>query len=280
MNTTTKLACAVTLALVATPAFAVRVTPAHSGSWYDPQYDKQGFAIEVLDKVPNGPERRVVVYWYTYDDDGNPVWAIGVGETRGDVIELTMQRAFGGARPPANVEATDLQDWAEMTFTFGTCHTAIADFTMTDSGETGAYDLRRLTQIGATTCTGGLGDEVPPGAEPVTLVLQMTPAASVPAAHGKVTFKLRPANAEMQVDAMKLPIGTYTLAVGGEDKGTFDVTQVGGGSNTKGEIRFASPASPGGLELDFDPRGAAVEVRNADGEVVLSVTLPGAPPEA
>ncbi|HET7844935.1 MAG TPA: hypothetical protein VFL14_12340 [Xanthomonadales bacterium] len=270
-------AAALAIAFVAAPAHAVRVTPAHSGSWYDPDYDKQGFAIEVLGKVPNGPERRVLVYWYTYDDAGDPIWAIGVGETEGNTIELTMQTAHGGARPPAQVDADDLQDFADMTFTFGTCHTAIASFTMAGSGETGEYHLRRLTQIGATTCTGGLGDEVVGGAEPVTIVLQMAPATSVSQAHGKVTFKLRPSNAELEVEVQKLPVGTYTLRVGGEDRGTFQVRQMGNNGTTKGEIAFSSPAAPGEDELDFDPRGEAVEVLDANGNVVLSVTLPAAP---
>jgi len=268
---------ALAIALAALPAQAVRVTPAHSGSWYDPDYDKQGFAIEVLGKVPNGPERRVLVYWYTYDDAGDPVWAIGVGETDGDTIELTMQTAHGGARPPVQVDADELEDFAEMTFTFGTCHTAIADFTMAGSGETGEYHLRRLTQIGATTCTGGLGDEVAANAEPVTIVLQMTPASSVPQAHGKVTFKLRAALAELEVEVMKLPVGTYSLRVGGDDHGTFTVQQMGNNGTTKGEINFSSPAAPGEAELDFDPRGEAVEVLDAQGNVLLSVTLPPAP---
>jgi hypothetical protein len=271
---------ALALAFAAAPAHAVRITPAHSGSWFDPDYDKQGFAIEVLDKVANGPERRFLVYWYTYDDAGDPIWAIGLGETDGNTVELMMQTAHGGARPPAQVEADDLQDFAEMTFTFGTCHTARAAFTMVGSGETGEYDLRRLTQIGATTCTGGLGDDVPGNAEPVTIVLQMAPSSAFPQAHGKVTFKLRPSVAELDVDVQKLPVGTYSLRVGGDVRGTFEVRQMGNNGTTKGEIAFSSPAAPGEGELDFDPRGELVEVLDGDGDVMLSVTLPPPPPGA
>jgi hypothetical protein len=263
------------LMLVATQAVAVRITPAHSGSWFDPAYDKQGFAIEVLDKVGTGPERRVLVYWYTWDNEGTPVWAIGVSETQGNLIELTMQRAFGGARPPAQVEASELIDWAEMTITFDTCHRANAAFTMVDTGQSGEYDLQRLTHIGPTTCTGGMSDEVPPGADPITLVEQLAATAAYPMAQGTVKYKLRPAYAELEIDVRKLPAGAFEVRVGGEARGTIDVTINGGGNGIGiGSIIFASPAGTGPL-LDFEPRGELIEIVDASGAVALSATLPG-----
>lgn len=262
----------------ALPAAAVRVTPAHSGSWFDPAYDKQGFAIEVLDKAGNGPERNVAVYWYTFDDDGAPVWAVGVGQTDGNVIELTLARTFGGARPPAQVPADDLQDWAEIRFEFGNCHTATAEFEMIDSGETGEYELQRLTQIGATTCTGGMSDEVPPDAEPVTLVAQLQAAAgSAAGAGGTVKFQLRPAHSSLEVDVRNIAVGDYTLRVGGEDKGDFSVARRGNGNGAAmGSIVFVSPAGDDQLLLDFDPRGQTIEVVDGEGTVALSVAFPSA----
>lgn len=266
---------ALALGLLATASVhAVRITPAHSGSWFDPAYDKQGFAFEVLGKSGNGPERFVAVYWYTYDDEGAPVWAVGMGETAGDTVELLMQRTFGGARPPLQVPADDLQDWAEMTFTFGTCNTAVAEFTMVDSGEGGRYELQRLTQIGATTCTGGMADEVEAGAEPVTLVQQMVRTGVDADAQGKLKFVLRPAYAELEVDVQKLDAGSYLVFVGGEEKGSIQVTVTGNGNGIgKGTLVFRSPGEP---LLDFDPRGLAVDIVDADGEIVLTATLPAA----
>lgn len=263
--------------LAATAAHAVRITPAHSGSWYDPAYDKQGFTLEVLGKSGNGPERIVALTWYTYDDDGAPVWAIGTGETDGNVVQVMLQRAFGGARPPLQVAAEDLQDYADIVFTFGTCNTADADFTMVDSGETGHYDLQRLTQIGATTCTGGMSDEVEPGAEPITLVKQMTRTGVDADAQGKLKFVLRPAYSELEIDVMKLDAGEYLVFVGGEEKGSLQVTVTGNGNGIgKGTLTFRSPATDGAPLLDFDPRGVAVDVVDGDGEIVLTATLPGA----
>jgi len=263
--------------LLAGAAHAVRITPAHSGSWFDPAYDKQGFTLEVLGKSGNGPERLVAVTWYTYDDAGAPVWALGVGETDGNVVELLLQRTFGGARPPLQVAADDMQDFANIVFTFGTCHTASADFTMVDSGATGHYDLLRLTQIGATTCTGGMSDEVEPGAEPITLVSQMTRTGVDADAQGKVKFVLRPAYSELEIDVQKLAAGEYLVFVGGEEKGVVQVVVNGGGNGIgKGTLTFRSPADEASPLLDFDPRGVAIDIVDADGAIVLTTTLPGA----
>lgn len=264
------------LLIAASTAQAVRITPAHSGSWYDPSYDKQGFTIEVLGRAGDGAERIVAVQWNTYDDDGSPAWAIGVGVTERNVVSMTMQRAFGGARPPLQVQASDMQDWAEMTFTFGTCHTAVADFSMIDSDEEGSYALRRLTQIGATTCTGGLGDEVEPGFAPLTLVRQLVPTAAYPTTQGQVKFFLRPAVSGLEIDVRKLPAGTYSIRIADLVEGSIEASPVGAGQGgmTMGQMRFASPAGDNAELLDFDPRGQLIEIVDGEGAVALSVTLP------
>lgn len=270
-----KLICSLIAGLaLSTAAHAVRITPAHSGSWYDPDYALQGFSFEVLGKAGNGPERTVVVYWYTYDDAGDPVWAIGVSQTEGDTVSLMMQRSLGGARPPVQQPASEMVDWAEMTFTFDTCNRATAEFSMVDGGETGTYELARLTQIGATTCTGGLSDEVPADADPITIVRQFASTGLYPGAQGSVKFKLRPAYAELEVDVRKLPDGDYTVRVDGEDRGSFTSTTNGGGNGIgKGTLTFASPESAGRPLLDFDPQGQLIEIVDEDGEVALTATL-------
>lgn len=282
MNAPVRVLLACAALLLATSAQAVRITPSHSGSWFDPAFDKQGFSIEVLDREDEGPERRVVAYWFTYDDEGNPVWAIGVGMTERDTVSMTMQRAFGGARPPAQVEATDLVDWAEMTFTFGTCNTATADFTMIETGDVGHYDLQRLTRIGRRSCTGGLSDEVEPGEDEVTLVAQLQGAS---AGEGKLKFKLRPAFGSFEVEVRRIPAGTYTIRVGGVDEGELQVAINGDGDGIgKGETEFTSPQveetdeTEGTELLDFDPRGQLVEIVDAEGTTVLSAEFPAEPP--
>ena len=283
--------------LVASSAHAVRITPAHSGSWFDPAFDKQGLNIQVLDKAGEGPERIVVVYWFTYDDAGAPVWALGVGTTERDTVSMTMQRAFGGARPPVEQAASEMIDWAEMTLNFGTCNTAVADFTMVDSGEVGRYELQRLTRIGKRTCTGGISDDAEPGDDEITLVAQLQ--GGLPPEGGLLRFKLRPAFASFDVDVRGVVPGSYSVRVRGVDEGELIAEQRGQGI-AKGSLRFVSGTDDEAPEegevpeegetpeegddspdsdataplLDFDPRGQLVEIVDSDGVTVLSAEFP------
>jgi hypothetical protein len=56
-----------------------------------------------------------------------------------------------------------------------------------------------------------------------------------------------------------VPMGDYDLVVGGVVRGTFAVGADENGA-TEGERRFSSIAE-GGVPLDFDPLGEAIEVR-------------------
>lgn len=67
-----------------------------SGAWYAPATDGQGWMIEILDDV------TALVYWFTYDEEGNQRWMLGVGQhTDGiistDDLELLTGPQFGDA---------------------------------------------------------------------------------------------------------------------------------------------------------------------------------------
>lgn len=46
-----------------------------SGTWFDPENPGQGFFIEVIERPYNGTD--VVMTWYTFDKEGNPLWLVG-----------------------------------------------------------------------------------------------------------------------------------------------------------------------------------------------------------
>jgi hypothetical protein len=58
------------------------IGPAYSGTWYNPEQDGHGFSLEY--NVLNDGTPLVVVYWYVYDSEGNPVFLVGVGEPEAD----------------------------------------------------------------------------------------------------------------------------------------------------------------------------------------------------
>jgi hypothetical protein len=90
----------------------------------------------------------------------------------------------------------------------------------------------------------------------------------------KADFEDRSLRDDFSVELEDFAVGTYTLSVGGTERGTIDVVAVQGG--TEGEIEFRDPAEPGHVLLDFDPRGQMIAiVRN--GAVVLSGTFPSVP---
>lgn len=64
---------------------------------------------------------------------------------------------------------------------------------------------------------------------------------------------------DFTVEVEDVPVGLYDLRVGGIVRGTIAVAAVVGG--TQGEIEFDTDEDePGALPLDFDPRGALIEI--------------------
>jgi beta-glucanase (GH16 family) len=80
------------------------VGPAHSGSWYQPAQDGHGFSIEVGNAADGSP--LAVVYWYTYDVDGNPLFMLGTGVPDGTGLDVGFFSPYGmkyGEFDPASV---------------------------------------------------------------------------------------------------------------------------------------------------------------------------------
>lgn len=126
--------------------------PPISGSWHDRDWDGEGWHLM---RIGDG---RVLAYWFTFDNNGDPVWLVGVGELREDgvvtVEETAMPEgaAFGHDFDPGDV-ARPL--WGEMAFRFDGdgCRSG----TMTFESElpafgTGERELARLTML-SDACT-------------------------------------------------------------------------------------------------------------------------------
>ncbi len=71
----------------------MEVGPAHSGSWYNADQSGHGFSIEFGELAPGMP--LAVVYWYTYDDLGNPIFMLGNGVPDGNTVEITFESPVG-----------------------------------------------------------------------------------------------------------------------------------------------------------------------------------------
>ena len=81
------------------------IGPEYSGSWYNPQQSGHGFSME-FDRRQDGTV-QAVVYWYTYDDKGNPIFMLGTGTADGFELEIDFESPFGmnyGEFDPDSVE--------------------------------------------------------------------------------------------------------------------------------------------------------------------------------
>ena len=83
----------------------VPIGPAHSGSWYNASQDGHGFSIEFGQQADGTP--LAVVYWYTYDSLGNPIFMVGAGVPDGQRVEIPFTSPIGmifGEFDPDTVE--------------------------------------------------------------------------------------------------------------------------------------------------------------------------------
>ena len=79
--------------LFTSSAQALMLTGAFTGAWFDEDAPGQGFLVQVvaIDEVDT-----VIVYWFTFDADGNQIWLVGQGPVDGDSATLTMLSVAGG----------------------------------------------------------------------------------------------------------------------------------------------------------------------------------------
>jgi hypothetical protein len=98
--------------------------------------------------------------------------------------------------------------------------------------------------------------------------------AAAPSARGKAVAVVRNATkGRFEVKVQKLPANTsYDVVVAGIKVGSITTK-----NNGAAKIRFSSAPKSNDVLLGFDPRGAAVEVRSASGDDVLTGNLPADP---
>lgn len=125
----------------------VPIGPQHSGSWYGgPLRDGEGFLLEVL------PTGELVVYWFTYDFDGNQIWVVGVGRIIGDTATIeafiTEGGIFGELFDPDDVIRTP---WGVLKFVFHSCNSGTMSYVSASFGN-GEMPIQRLTGLAGLGC--------------------------------------------------------------------------------------------------------------------------------
>ena len=82
--------------------------PEYSGSWFNPDQSGHGFSIGFNELVDGSI--LAALYWYTYDDLGNPIFMLGNGILDGFNLEVQFESPYGmqyGEFDPASVVRAD-----------------------------------------------------------------------------------------------------------------------------------------------------------------------------
>jgi hypothetical protein len=263
-GSTLALAALTLAAAVFAPATqAVTITRGFAGLWHDTNA-KRGFSAEIVDTAAG---KQLVAYWITTDAAGKPMWVIGQGPIVGNRAVLA---AVVGNSATAS---SGTQSWGQITVAFTDCAHGTVTFAPTDSRQQrGQTTIARLSPDAGKSCTGGISDDH--GGADVRIVQFFTNTGTAPAASGKARFEARSDRSDFKVEAEDLPIGDYSLRVAGAEKATLTVTTSANG--TEGEVEFRSPAEPGKILLDFDPRDQRIEI--AQGSTVFLTTKMGSAP--
>ncbi len=119
-----------------------------SGSWYDPTHNGEGYNVEVL---MNG---QVVVYWFSYDPEGNRRWFFGLGEiVDGKLVFDNMETTSGGVfGPEFDPDTVNYTPWGTLELDLN-CNNGTATYTSSEDGfGSGTLNVERLTHIDSQGC--------------------------------------------------------------------------------------------------------------------------------
>lgn len=124
----------------------------HTGSWFNPGLDGQGFSVEV---VPiEGGDDQLVAYWFTFAP-GDPGgvnrqrWYVAQGPIDGSKAELEVTRTTGGVFDDPE-DVNDPRTMGSATFEVASCTEATMSYSLDFNGNgvegsTGEIALTRLT---------------------------------------------------------------------------------------------------------------------------------------
>jgi len=136
-----------------TPAAKVDLGNGASGAYFNAMRDGEGFQVQVANQ---GNTEVAVVYWFTYDDQGNQAWFVGLGDLGDESIGITrLLRPVGASFGSAfNSEDIVLIESGALDLNFSNCDDLNVNFQSVLSGfESIMLAETRLYQTAGTSCT-------------------------------------------------------------------------------------------------------------------------------
>ncbi len=120
----------------------------YSGSWFDPDRSGEGYVVQIL------VDNRALVYWFSYDPEGQRRWFYGTGTLQGgswrfDEIYTTAGPVFGDGYNPDDF---NLVPWGTLELDLS-CEGGEARYTSTESGfGSGSVNIEQLTSLDGPAC--------------------------------------------------------------------------------------------------------------------------------
>jgi hypothetical protein len=256
------------LMLSTAPAFAgdLVVTRYFSGIWDQPQHESQGLMLQIIDQEEEG-DAKAVAYWFTYDDNLETAWYMGIGVAKGNQVQMNLYSAenigFMEDNEPGNENVRAI---GNLTLTFRNCNHGTAEFDTAEDIGSGEFDIKRIAGLYNSRCSGGISDNTPSNRKPVKMDVWLDPARDGITGKGKAQFWERVDRSDLHVNVEDIPDGDYDLHVC-EDENPKGVITVSGG---EGSLQFRSPEAANKKNLWFEPQGCRVEVHDAEGVVLSS----------
>jgi len=127
------------------------IEPGISSAWFDPTHDGEGFLIEIL------ADNRAVMYWFTFDGNGEQSWYLAVGEVRGNrlLFPELVQTSGGVFGPDFDPDTVVRKVVGSATFLYESCDAGTMVYDL--PGGKGRFELRRLSRVMGANCGGYLG---------------------------------------------------------------------------------------------------------------------------
>jgi len=163
------------------------VSPAVSGTWFDPARSGEGILVELL---PNG---TAIGTWFTYPpagEDADQAWlSLQNGVVTGDTIRFPdvfrpRGTSFGAGFNPNDVV---LERWGTLEMRFVDCNTAALTYAGPAAYGSGSRTLVRLTTLDELECSG-TKDLTPTGARALTGLRARSGVWFVPSRSGEGWF--------------------------------------------------------------------------------------------
>jgi len=240
------------------------ITRHFSGAWDQPEQESQGIILQIGEQ--DGDKKVGIAYWFTYGEDLQTTWFLGVGPVNGNEINMKLYTAFNIAFMEGNVEGNaNVVEIGTLDLVFKNCNHGTATFaTAEDMIGSGEFPIKRINSIYRTRCSGGISDDTPSDRKPEQLEVSLQPATEDGAGEGKAKFWERPDRTDFKVSVEGIADGAYSLKVCEEVVGELLV------SAGEGELAFRSPAGDDLLEMTFDPRDCKIDLLSGESVILTS----------